>query len=101
MINVIASVKVKNGKKSEYIEGFKLFAEKVIKENGCIEYYPAVDMKTDFPVQSRDENVVTIIEKWESMESLMTHLATPEMQQQQEKEKDMVEGAEIKILQEA
>ena len=101
MINVIATVKVKNGKVTEFIQNFKSFAENVRKEKGCMEYYPAVDAKTDFPVQDRDENSVTIIEKWASMEDLMTHLATPEMQAQQEKEKDMVEGAAIKILQEA
>ena len=96
MINVIGLVKVKNGKASEFIRMFKAQAEK-----GCIDYFPAMDIKTDFPPQVYDENVVTIIERWESMDALNDHLAGMDMQQQQEKEKDIVEEIIIKIVQEA
>ena len=101
MINVIASVKVKSGKASEFIEMFKSQAVNVRKEKGCIDYFPAVDVKTDFPPQVRDEDVVTIIERWESMDALMNHLATPALRQQQENEKHLVEDVVVKVLQEA
>ena len=101
MINVIGTVKVKSGKASEFIEMFKAQAVKVKKEKGCIDYFPAVDVKTDFPPQVCDENIVTIIERWESLEALKDHLAGMDMRQQQEKEKDIVEEVVIKVLQEA
>ncbi len=101
MINVIASIQVKKGKKQEFVNSFKEYAVKVKKEKGCIDYFPAVDVKTGMPVQAMDENVVTIIEKWESMDALNAHLASPEMQARMKEEADMVEGSSIKILQEA
>jgi quinol monooxygenase YgiN len=48
-----------------------------------------------------DENVVTIIEKWESLEALRDHLKAPHMLAYQEKVKDIVEDRSLKVLEEA
>jgi len=101
MINVIASVRVKAGKVPEFLEVFKSNMPRVKKERGCIEYFPAVDIQADLPGQILDENVVTIIEKWESLEALREHLNSPSMQDQQKKEKGIVEEVTAKVLQEA
>ena len=101
MINVIASIRVKTEKLSEFLEIFKSNVPSVRDENGCIEYFPAVDIDADLPPQSLDENVVTIIEKWESLEALRDHLNAPHMLAYKEKVKDIVEGVSIKVLQEA
>jgi quinol monooxygenase YgiN len=73
----------------------------VREERGCIEYFPAVDIDADLPPQSLDENVVTIIEKWESLEALRDHLKAPHMLAYQEKVKDIVEDRSLKVLEEA
>lgn len=101
MINVIATVKVKEGMAAEFIELFKSNVPNVLKEKGCIEYFPAVDLPTGLPPQEMNENVVTVLEKWESLDDLMAHLSAPHMAAQMEKEKDLVEGMAIKILQKA
>jgi len=101
MINVIASVQTKEGKLSEFIELFKSNIPNVIAEKGCVEYLPTVDMPTDLPPQELNENAVTIIEKWESLDDLMAHLSAPHMAEHMEKEKDLVEKMSIKILREA
>jgi quinol monooxygenase YgiN len=101
MINVIASVRVKAGKVSEFLGMFKTNASRVRKEKGCIEYFPAVDAHADLPGQNLDENVVTIIEKWESLDALRDHLASPGMQDQLKSQKDFIEAINIKVLQEA
>ena len=101
MINVIASIRVKPGRLSEFLEIFKSNVPSVREEMGCIEYFPAVDIDADLPPQSLDGNVVTIIEKWESPETLRDHLNAPHMLAYKEKVKDMVEGVSIKVLQEA
>jgi quinol monooxygenase YgiN len=101
MINVIASVRVKAGKVPEFLEVFKSNIPRVKKERGCIEYFPAVDIQADLPGQILDENVVTIIEKWESLEALREHLNSPNMQDQHKKEKGIVEEVTAKVLQEA
>ena len=101
MINVIASVRVKTGRRSDFLEIFKSNVPKVREEKGCIEYFPAVDVDAGLPPQILDENGVTIIEKWDSLEDLRNHLNAPHMQDYREKVGDMVESTSIKVLQEA
>jgi quinol monooxygenase YgiN len=101
MINVIASIRVKSGRLSEFLEIFKSNIPSVRDERGCIEYFPAVDIDADLPPQSLDENVVTIIEKWESPEALHDHLNAPHMLAYKEKVKDIVENVSLKVLREA
>lgn len=101
MISVIASIRVKLGKRSEFLEIFKANLPKVRQEKGCIEYFPAVDVNSGLPPQSLDENMVTIIEKWESLDALRDHLVAPHMLTYKEKVKDIIEGVTLKVLQEA
>jgi len=100
LINVIASIRVKVGRLPEFVEIFKSNVPNVREERGCIEYFPTVDINADLPPQSMDENVVTIIEKWESLDALRDHLKAPHMLSYKEKVKDMVEGLSLKVLQE-
>ena len=101
MINVIASIRVKAGRLQNFIEIFKSNVTNVREEKGCIEYFPAVDIEADMPPQILDENVVKIIEKWDSLEALRDHLAAPHMLAYKEKVKGIVENISIKVLQEA
>ena len=101
MIHVIASITIKEGRKDEFLQIFKANVENVVKEKGCIEYAPTVDIDANIPPQILDENVVTIIEKWESLEALMEHLSAPHMLAYREKVKDIVENISIKVLQDA
>lgn len=101
MINVIATVQVKEGKRSEFINLFKTIVPLVKAEKGCIDYFPTIDLPTDLPPQDINENEVTIIERWQSLDHLMAHLGTKHMAEHMEKEKELVEKASIKILQEA
>ncbi|MGA3206470.1 MAG: putative quinol monooxygenase [Syntrophales bacterium] len=101
MISVIASVRVKVNRVPEFIEIFKSNLPKVRREEGCIEYFPAIDIDSGVPVQKLDKNVVTIIEKWKSVEALRAHLKTPHMLTYREKVKDIVEELSIKVLKEA
>jgi quinol monooxygenase YgiN len=100
MISVIASVRVKADRLPQFIEILKANVPKVREEKGCIEYFPAIDIDSSLPVQKLDKNVVTIIEKWESLEALGAHLKTPHMLAYREKVKDIVENLSIKVLQE-
>ncbi len=101
MINVIASVHIKEGRSSEFIEIFRSNIPNVLKEKGCIEYMPTVDVPTGLPPQELNSNVVTIIEKWESLEDLQTHISAPHMLSYREKVKDLVESMSLKVLEEA
>jgi quinol monooxygenase YgiN len=84
---------------SQFIEIIKSNVPEVRKEKGCIEYSPAVDVDSGLPVQKLDKNVVTIVEKWESVEALRAHLKAPHMLAYREKVKDIVEDLSVKVLQ--
>ncbi len=101
MINVIASIRVKTGSLSDFLEIFKSIMPKVRGEKGCIDYFPAVDIDAKLPPQILDENVVTIIEKWENLQALRDHLEAPHMLAYREKVKSIVEGLSLKVLREA
>jgi quinol monooxygenase YgiN len=101
MINVIASIRVRAGRVSDFLEIFRGNMINVRKERGCIEYFPAVDIYSELPSQILEENVVTVIEKWENMEAIRVHLGSPHMLAYREMVKDIVEGVHLKILKEA
>lgn len=101
MINVIASIQIKEGKLAEFIEIFKANIPEVFKEQGSIDYVPTVDLPTGLPPQELNSNVVTILEKWESVEDLKRHLTAPHMIEYQKKVRDIVEKVSIKVLKEA
>jgi quinol monooxygenase YgiN len=101
MINVIASVHIKEGLLSEFIKLFKSNIPNVLVEKGCVEYFPTIDIPTGFPPQELNENVITIIEKWDSLEDLQAHISAPHMVEFQKKEKEFVDKVSFKVLREA
>lgn len=101
MINVIASIHVKDGSLPEFLVIFKSNIPNVLKEEGCIEYIPTIDLPTGLPPQELDKNVVTIIEKWRRLEDLLAHLSAPHMLAYKERVKDLVDKVSLKILEKA
>ncbi|MGB9688114.1 putative quinol monooxygenase [Thermogutta sp.] len=79
MIHVLAQIVVKPGQREKVLEEFLKIVDQVRTEPGCLEYGAAVEIPSGIPVQVpiRD-NVIHVIEKWESLEALRQHLqATP------------------------
>lgn len=101
MVHVIASVRIKEGKRSDYLGVFKTIIPVVRSEKGCVNYFPAIDLPADLPAQKLDEHMVTIIETWESLDALYDHLKTPHYLAYREQVKDIVENVSLKVLQEA
>jgi len=98
MINVIASICVKTGALSDYLVILKANMSSVRKETGCIEYVPMVDIDAKLPAQVIDKDVVTIIEKWESLETLHAHLGSSHMLEYREKVRNIVVSVTVKVL---
>jgi len=101
MIHVIASITVKDTQLESFIEIFKANIPNVMKENGCIEYSATMDIETDVAIQQTDKNVVTVIEKWESLSHLKAHFTAPHMLDYKSRVDDMVETVSLKILQDS
>ena len=99
MIYVIATIDVKPGKRDAFLAEFHRNVPNVLAEKGCIEYGPNVDVKTEIKAQIplRDD-VVTIVEKWESLKALQAHLVAPHMAAYRERVKEIVVGSKLQIL---
>jgi len=102
MIHVVAAIEIVPGGRDEFLRHFHDVVPLVLAEEGCIEYGPTVDVETDIPAQGgARENVVTVIEKWESLASLQAHLNAPHMNEYRGKVKHLVRGATLQVLQPA
>ena len=102
MIHVIATVRLRPGVRDTFLQAFNANVPNVLAEDGCISYAPAIDLDSGIPAQGgiRDD-VVTVVEQWESLDHLRAHLAAPHMATYREKVKDLVEGATLQVLEPA
>ena len=98
MIHVLASIKVKPGKRDILLEHLKSNIPNVIKEKGCIEYNSTIDVDYQMDNQTFDENIITIIEKWKNFDNLKNHMLASHMLSYRKKVKDLVENTSLKIL---
>ena len=98
MISVIATISLKPGTRADFLKVFNANVPAVLAENGCAEYFPAVDVDAKLDAQSKDENAVVVIEKWESLDALHAHLQALHMVEFREKAGDMIQGISLKVL---
>lgn len=102
MVHVIARITAVAGKRDELVAAFHQLLPEVHAEAGCIAYAPAVDSGAALDrFAAADPDVVTIVERWESVEHLQAHLAAPHMAAFRDKSGHLVAGAELRLLEEA
>lgn len=100
MVHVIATIEIAPGKRDEYLELFAQLVPKVRAEQGCLAYGPTVDVDSGITVQTplRD-NVVTVVEQWDSLDALGAHLTAPHMGEYKEAVKGIVVALTLQVLQ--
>ena len=102
MIHVIANIELAEGKKDDFLKIVHKLVPKVKTEKGCLEYGPTIDAPTNIKAQMPvRKNVVTFVEKWESVQALEAHLTAPHMLEYRQEVKGMIVGATLQILQPA
>lgn len=98
MIHVIATVEVGEGQREAFLAEFHKVMPLVHAEVGCLEYGPTIDIYTGIPVQIvLRPNVVTIIERWENLETLKDHLVAPHMHEYRARVKAFVKGVTLQV----
>jgi quinol monooxygenase YgiN len=103
MIHVIATIETAPGRRDDFLAAFHEIVPEVRAEEGCIEYGPAIDQAVTIgnpPAIPRDD-FVTVIEKWSSVEALLTHHVAPHMQRYGRTVKEIVKRVEIRVLEPA
>ncbi|MEW6673138.1 MAG: putative quinol monooxygenase [Thermodesulfobacteriota bacterium] len=99
MIHVIATIELKPGCRDKYLDIVRGNIPNVKAEKGCLAYTPTIDTDTDIPIHEKaGENVVTLIEAWESVDALKKHFTEPHMLAYREKVKDMFQKIRIRVL---
>ncbi|MHB1033860.1 MAG: putative quinol monooxygenase [Pirellulales bacterium] len=101
MIHVIATIELMPGKREAFLVEFHKLVPKVLAEKGCIDYGPTIDLATTLPDVPLREHVVTVVERWEDIEALQSHLMAPHMMEYRAKVKEMIVGMGLQVLQPA
>lgn len=102
MIHVIAIIELAEGTRDAFLREFHAVMPAVRQEAGCVEYGPAIDARTDLPQQQAlGESVVTVVEKWSSIENLKAHLVAPHMAAYRERVKPFVQRVRLHVLEPA
>ena len=102
MIHVVATVEVAEGQRAAVLAEFHRILPLVRAEAGCLEYGTAVDVPSGLPAQGplRDD-VVTVVEKWESLDALRAHSQAPHMLEYRDRVKGLVLHVQLQVLQPA
>ena len=99
MIYVIATISLRPGKRAEFLEIFNENIPNVLAEEGCLSYQPTVDVGSGVLIQDIvREHVITVVEQWESLERLRSHLVAPHMAAYSRAVKGMVEKVGLQVL---
>jgi quinol monooxygenase YgiN len=99
MIHVIATIALQKGQREAFLQEFRRVVPRVRAEAGCLEYGLAIDVATGIAAQvPLREDVVTILEKWESLDALRAHLQAPHMLEYRGRVKDLVVRVQLQVL---
>jgi len=102
MINVIAIITTKPGKREEVLTAFSEIIPTVLEEEGCIEYEPTIDANDAPQIQTPlGLNSFVVVEKWSTVKTLDAHGKSAHMVAYGEKVKHLIEDRVIHILESA
>ena len=97
MIHVLAIITAKPGKRDEVLAAVRANIPAVHAEAGCIEYGTVIDAEGAAGAKFGPDTFV-YIEKWESLDDLKAHAASPHMAAYAAKTRDLLANREVHIL---
>jgi quinol monooxygenase YgiN len=99
VIHVIATISLHRGTRPAFLAVFRKLMPLVREEPGCIEYQAAIDVPTTLGLQDDPrEDVVVVVEKWDSVEALYAHTEAPHMNDYRAQVKDMVRSVGLQVM---
>jgi quinol monooxygenase YgiN len=100
MIHVLATIELAPGAREAFLTEFRQIVPQVRAEHRCLDYGPTIDLPSGIPAQiDPREDVVTVVERWDSLAALQTHLLAPHMQAYRDRVKSLVKKVNLVILQ--
>jgi quinol monooxygenase YgiN len=102
MIHIVAVITAKPGQRAAILDAFRANMQAVHAEKGCIEYGPAVDAEGAGSFQTKfGSDTFVVIEKWQSLDALKAHAASPHMAAYAARTREMIASRVIHVLQPA
>lgn len=99
MLTIIAEINtVSETSVQHVINALKQVKPMVLTESGCHGYDLYIDSYTESALQTKMPNSIVMIEKWESLQHLETHMHTSHMQAYQRAVQAHVADVKIRIL---
>ena len=99
MIHVIAVITAKPGMRESVLQAFRANVPAVRAEQGCIEYGAAIDVENGSKFQTLyGADTFVVVEKWENLDALKAHAASPHMAAYGAKTKEMIAKRAVHIL---
>ena len=96
---VIATIELCPDTREQFLYEFTQLVPEVRAENGCIEYGGAIDPATGLSAQvAIRPDVVTVVEKWSSLDSLSAHRTAPHLKAFRERIRTFVLGTTLQVL---
>ncbi|MBV8458456.1 MAG: antibiotic biosynthesis monooxygenase, partial [Acetobacteraceae bacterium] len=93
------TITAKPGMRSQILDAFRANMPAVHAEKGCIEYQPAVDAEGAGAMQTAlGPDTFVVIEKWESLDALRAHAASPHMAAYGAKTREIIASRVIHVL---
>ena len=98
MVHVIVTMRIKEGRMGEFLAACAELRPQVLREPGCLAYdYTRDTASPRDPQPPLEADRITLIERWDSMDALRTHLDTPHMQAAGAKMKDLRASVELRF----
>ena len=102
MVHVLAFITTKPGMRANVLTAFNANVPAVHAEDGCIEYGAVIDVDGAGPIQTAvGADSFVVVEKWQSLDHLKAHAASPHMAAYAAKVKDMLAERTIHVMQPA
>ena len=100
MLTIIAEIRTHAGveHRQAVLDAFQKITPTVLAEEGCHGYETLIDHLPALEMQTQDQNLIVMLEKWQSAAHLEAHMQTDHMQRHFETTKDHVVDVKIRVL---
>ena len=101
MLTIIAEIRIHAATehRQAVLDAFQKITPTVLAEDGCYGYETLIDHLPALEIQTQDQNLIVMLEKWQSTAHLEAHMQTAHMQRHFEAIKDHVVDVKVRILQ--
>ena len=99
MLYLLAILTAKPGMRDALLAEVNAVVPASLAEKGCLEYCPTIDVEGWTGRQNKlGPDTLVLVEKYESVEALNEHIASPHIRSYQVKSKDLIESRVIYML---